>query len=44
MERLKYNKIEARQQDKLSAAVEKRSTALSDAMAMQQFVSSAASR
>jgi len=44
MERLKYNKIEARQQEKLSAAIEKRSTALSDAMALQQFVSSAASR
>lgn len=44
MERLKYNKIDARQQDKLSAAIEKRSTAINDAMAMQQFVSSAASR
>ena len=44
MERLKYNKIEARQQEKLSAKIEKRSTALSDSMALQQFLSSATSR
>ena len=44
MERLKYNKIEARQQEKLSVKIEKRSTALSDSMALQQFLSSATSR
>ena len=40
MERLKFNKIGERNREKVGQALEKRSTALSDAMALQQFVSS----